>query len=178
MSTSVSNGHPIGDDVSCLLPLRSSALLKLASSTGEHLLNPSCSDQLKVTPTEVHYQRSWQQSIIRSQHDCLELHMSSRIDTKAPRRALSYWGVIAPPLTAAGKELVQSTRRPLSKRSNAKTTSGKPRSSYWGVIAPALTAAGEQLVLANRNSSSELQQIRSDTTLSVGPATHIQSVRP
>lgn len=76
--------------------------------------------------------------------------MSSRIDPKAPRRALSYWGVIAPPLTAAGESLVLSSRRPFSTQSIAKPTSGKPKITYWGVVAPPLTAAGKSLSLSSR----------------------------
>ena len=77
--------------------------------------------------------------------------MSSRTDSKAPRRALSYWGVIAPPLTAKGKQLVLSSRRSVSKQSTARAKTEKPQVvSYWGMVAPPLTDAGQKLVASTR----------------------------
>lgn len=89
----------------------------------------ACSSECGKHTTEVGYRRSRKPPVIGVQHDYQELQMSSRIDPKAPRRALSYWGVVAPPLTAAGKSLSLSSRRPVS-RSTAKAHKRKPKSPF------------------------------------------------
>ena len=77
--------------------------------------------------------------------------MSSRTDSQAPQRALSCWGVIAPPLTAKGKQFVVSSRRPVSTRSTARAKTGKTEVvSYWGMVAPPLTAAGQEIVTSDK----------------------------